>query len=465
MERVRCTACNRIQFASVEGQCDRCGGATVPDTPTSIGPQASAGVRANGHELVYRHENALFAIAMAIACLFWLLLGLSTVGLGLLIVAFIAVFGLLARSYFISHLRGNSIEVHETQLPELHAQLVEACRKLGIEKVPNTYVMQSEGWLNALAVRFLGRDYVVLFSTIVEDLADTPQAIDFYIGHELGHVHRRHLVWAPFLAPALFLPLLGSAYSRAREYTCDRYGLACVNDPRAAVAGLLALAAGSRNWKNVDVTEFCAQVGHTGGFFMSYNELTNGYPWLCKRASRVIELANGRDPMIPRRNPFAWAIAALVPSVPGGSSVLVAIAIVGMLSAIAVPAFTNYVKRAEEAEAANQDPDDEDVRAADTSGHAGNAYADSREQRSNTLRATIAAQWHEPIDPDNMGLLKTNCGQLPVTDGRGMERGMKCSNAVETCHRLYRSCRGEALCSHRRSRCISTVWSDPDCCQ
>ena len=426
----------------------------------SMGPQAAT-AQANRNELVYAHENALFVIALVLAALFWLVFGLSTLGMGFLIVAIAAVFALLARAHFVSHLRGNSIEVHETQLPQIHRQVVDACRKLGIERVPTTYVMQSEGWLNALAVRFLGRDYVVLFSTIVEDLADTPGAIDFYIGHELGHVHRRHMVWAPFLAPALLLPLLGSAYSRSREYSCDRYGLACTSDPRAAVAGLLALAAGSRNWKNVDVSAFCGQVTHTGGFFMSYNELTNGYPWLCKRVSRVVELANGRDPGIPRRNPVAWAMAAFVPSVPGGSSVLVAIAIVGILSAIAVPAFINYVKRSEEANPAAQGSADQDW---DES--SGSVSSGPRERRSDTTEEDLIAEWFEPIDAENPGPFKNACEEATVLGERRMEAGMKCSDLKEACYRLSRSCRtGRELCDDKLSRCIETVLSDLECCK
>lgn len=50
------------------------------------------------------------------------------------------------------------------------------------------------------------------------------------IAHEVGHLAAGHLKWNAFLSPFLFVPLLGTAYSRAREYTSDRCGLAVVSD-------------------------------------------------------------------------------------------------------------------------------------------------------------------------------------------------------------------------------------------
>ena len=51
------------------------------------------------------------------------------------------------------------------------------------------------------------------------------------IAHELGHIHRGHVRWHFVLAPAPLVPFLGAALSRAREYTCDRYGAAGAADP------------------------------------------------------------------------------------------------------------------------------------------------------------------------------------------------------------------------------------------
>lgn len=88
---------------------------------------------------------------------------------------------------------------------------------------------------------------------MVDALEDHPGALNFYIGHELGHIHRKHLIWGPVLFPAAILPVIGAAYSRAREYTCDNYGFACCEDQRDAMIGLSVLSAGDRRWKTLKI--------------------------------------------------------------------------------------------------------------------------------------------------------------------------------------------------------------------
>jgi hypothetical protein len=115
---------------------------------------------------------------------------------------------------------------------------------------------------------------------VLDALKDNPASLNFYIGHELGHLQRKHLAWKPLLLPSSFLPLLGAAYHRACEYTCDRHGLACSESPTAAQQGLLAIA-----------TAFARQVEESTGFWMSFHEFIGDYPWLAKRVSAVNALA------------------------------------------------------------------------------------------------------------------------------------------------------------------------------
>ena len=46
----------------------------------------------------------------------------------------------------------------------------------------------------------------------------------------------------------VFLPLIGAAYSRAREYTCDLHGLACCPNPEHAARAIAAISAGGKRW-------------------------------------------------------------------------------------------------------------------------------------------------------------------------------------------------------------------------
>jgi hypothetical protein len=180
------------------------------------------------------------------------------------------------------------------------------CERLGLEVVPEAYLLQMGGAFNAFATRFLGNNFIVLYSDVVDALEERPDAINFYIGHEIGHIKRNHLRWSALLAPAAFLPLLGAAYARAREYTCDRHGFHACDDLKSAQVGLAALAAGGKRWRQMSVSTYTAQAQQSGGFWMSFHELVGDYPWLVKRMAVVRGLAQGRK--CRRRAATAWPI-------------------------------------------------------------------------------------------------------------------------------------------------------------
>ena len=180
----------------------------------------------------------------------------------------------------------------------------------------------------------------MLYSDVVDALEGRPGALSFYLGHELGHVHRGHLAWRPALLPASFLPLIGSGYHRACETTCDNYGAACCDDVEDGVRALSALAAGGRRWQDLNLPEYLEQARDTAGFWMSFHELISDYPWLVKRVARVAAQGDGREPEVPSRHPLAYLFAFFVPRTmagAGAASVLMMVAIIGIIAAIAIP--------------------------------------------------------------------------------------------------------------------------------
>jgi len=293
-------------------------------------------------ELVYPNERRLFTIALVIAMLAWLVLVVGTIGIALLYIGLIFLIGLFVQASFISYVKGSGVLITPEQYPDFHQQLLQCCSTLGVKEVPDTYLLRTD-FFNALATRFLRRHYIVLFTDVVDALQDQPEALRFYLGHELGHIHRRHIYWGWILAPALLLPLLGSAFRRAQEYTCDRYGNACCASSADATAALAAIVAGDSRWQTMNIPAYLRQVQGTGGFWMSLNELTAEYPWLSKRMAWVVALREKREPQFPRRHPLAWLLSAFVPSIPGGTvSLLLLVAILGVLAAVALPAYQSY---------------------------------------------------------------------------------------------------------------------------
>lgn len=265
-------------------------------------------------------------------------------------IAFMAIFGFIAyvfaRSAVIAHLKGHGIEVSETQFPDLNDQLTQCCQALDIGKRPGAYVLNGNGVLNAFATWFLGRKFVVVLSSVVDAMEEHSNGIRFYLGHELAHVlrHDNAVLWM-LRWPALRFPLIGAAFSRARESTCDLHGLACSDSHEGAARSLAALSAGARRWKAVSFEALNRQLQSASGFWMSFHELTASYPWNAKRVMRVLH----EQPEIPGRNPFAYVLAAFVPyagRLGSGIGLLLYVYVIGVLAAIAIPAYQNYTVRA-----------------------------------------------------------------------------------------------------------------------
>jgi len=259
--------------------------------------------------LVYPRERTLATITLILGILVWLVILFGTFGLVLLWALIIFIAYLFAQSAFIAWIKGTALKLSPEQHPDLYERYTGCCDKLSMRQRPDAYIVEGGGLLNAFATRFLGRNFVVLLSDVIDALEDEPEGLDFYFGHELGHIRRGHLTGRIWRMPVLWIPLLGGAYARACEYTCDLHGRACCADPRQAARALMVLAAGTRRWKTSNLDDYANQSGDNSGFWGSFHELLSGYPWLTKRVQYVL------DPTAPRtgRNPLSYILALFVP--------------------------------------------------------------------------------------------------------------------------------------------------------
>jgi Zn-dependent protease with chaperone function len=182
----------------------------------------------------------------------------------------------------IGYLKGNAVKLSKNQFPDIYEVVVKQSELLGINKTPSIYILQSGGILNAFATRFLGHNYIILYSEIVEASYDQDKNIlEFIIAHELGHIKRKHMLKSLLLLPSLLIPFLGAAYSRACEYTCDNIAYALA--PKGMKSGLLMLASGPSIYKKVNTNEYLRQISTEDGFWRWFAEKISSHPNLTKR--------------------------------------------------------------------------------------------------------------------------------------------------------------------------------------
>lgn len=210
---------------------------------------------------------------------------------GLAIWAFIFLSGVAYRATAF----GNMTLLGPEQFPELYALVVAGSNDIGLPSPPKTFLYNSNGHFNAFARRILGGRFVFLTSALVD--ADNDAQVRFVIGHELGHHAAGHLnPWINTLClPGHLVPFLPRAYSRSREYTCDRIGAYLSQNLEASRSSLQMLGCGCRRLNQaMNCEAFMAQEAMVPPIFGFLTEVFRSHPRLTRRVAAIKETITSR---------------------------------------------------------------------------------------------------------------------------------------------------------------------------
>lgn len=152
-----------------------------------------------------------------------------------------------------------SVRVTPMNFPEIYETSVEYARMLGLKKVPEIYICQENGTLNAFATWVFGKRYIQLNAEIVDIAYMENKDLDtvrFVLGHEFGHVYMKHVTLAYNLGFlfAKLIPVLGALMTRAQEYSADR--VAQILTQQTGTKCMTMLTAGRHLYAYVDTDDY-----------------------------------------------------------------------------------------------------------------------------------------------------------------------------------------------------------------
>ncbi len=189
-------------------------------------------------------------------------------------------------------LKASSLKITQRNFPEVYSLLYSFAYRLGMEKVPEMYIMQQSGVLNAFSSFIFGRQYILMNTEVFEvayrehkDL----NALAFVMAHELSHIYYGHSTLHYHLA-MLFsegLPVIGQIASRTREYSCDRLAQRLTNYD--GVQAIIMLIVDRHLYPMVDVQDYVDTTIQERGFWMWIVNLLASHPIMPKRIRALIQ--------------------------------------------------------------------------------------------------------------------------------------------------------------------------------
>ena len=237
--------------------------------------------------------GAFIWISIILGTLLSILLSLSPPVVLILWILLVVLILWMTGKFFQVRMFGNSVHVNERQYSEINQIVNELSEQLQLKQKPDTFIISSQGEINAFAVKFLNGKYILLFSDLVDLLWENNKnknQLRFVIAHELAHHAAGHMSFKInlLMRPAMFIPFLGAAYSRSCELTCDRIAAELVQDQKSSVNALISLSLGSTELIHLtDKDAFIMQEIQVPGVFGFLQEIVSSHPRMTKRVIAI----------------------------------------------------------------------------------------------------------------------------------------------------------------------------------
>ena len=209
---------------------------------------------------------------------------------------FYGIFGII--SLFITlylnfaSVKASSVKITQRNFPEIYSLVHSYAYRLGMKKVPEIYIVQQSGMLNAFSSFIFGRQYI-LVNTEVFEVAfrehKDMNALAFILAHELSHIYYGHAT-LHYNLPILFsgsLPVVGQIASRTREYSCDRLAQRLTNYD--GVRSIVMLMVDRHLYPMVDVQDYVDATINEHGFFLWLVNILSSHPIMPKRIRALIQ--------------------------------------------------------------------------------------------------------------------------------------------------------------------------------
>lgn len=210
--------------------------------------------------------------------------------------------------YYKVQYTGSNLKVTQHNYPRIYEYLEYACELLDVKTVPDLYM----DWNYSVNASVVGvENPIIVLNSGLIDLCDEDE-IMFIIGHQLGHQKSNHLFY--HLVVQVFNYVIGQIpfgniasaplqyalyyWQRMSEFTADRAGLLCCQNPEAVTRAFIKMAGlPVKEFGNIKTETFIQQAQDFKGLdYEGMNKVVKlisiadeSHPWTVMRSSELLK--------------------------------------------------------------------------------------------------------------------------------------------------------------------------------